>query len=161
MAAANNSGAAEIAFPGDTQILITRDFDGPRHLVYQAWTTPDLIKRWWSGDRGDVTIAQFDLRPGGAWRYVTASGGSEVTFDGEYREVIPDERIVWTEMYAGRPEEGSLNHATFAEDNGRTTLTLLVQHTNEEHRSEHINAGMEVTMQVALDHLEQVVASLG
>jgi uncharacterized protein YndB with AHSA1/START domain len=114
---------------------------------------------WWSGDRGDVTIAEFDLRPGGAWRYVTGSGGS-VTSDGEYREVIPDERIVWTEMYAGRPEEGSLNHAMFAEENGRTTLTLIVQHTNEEYRTEDVNSGREATTQVALDHLEQVVAWL-
>ena len=89
MAAVTSSHAAMVTLPTDTQILITREFDAPRHLVYRAWTTPELIKRWWSGDRGKVTIAEVDLRLGGAWRYVmTANGGFEVAFHGEYREIV-------------------------------------------------------------------------
>lgn len=161
MAEASNSGAAVIEFPGDTQILITRDCEAPRDLVYQAWTTPDLIRRWWSGDRGDVTSADVDLRVGGVWRYVvTSSGGSEVTFHGEYRDIVPDERLVWTEMYEGRPDEGSQSTATFADNNGGTTVMLLVQHTNIENRNAHIKSGVEATTQVAMDQLEQVAASL-
>ena len=75
------SNRAVVTLPEPTQILITREFDAPRHLVYRAWTTPELIKRWWSGERGEVTSAEVDLRVGGTWRYVMiANGGFEVAF---------------------------------------------------------------------------------
>ena len=77
--------------------------------MYKAWTTPELVKRWWSGQRGEVTLAEIDLRVGGAWRYVmVAGGGFEVAFHGEYREIVPNERLVGTEVYEGMPDgEGS------------------------------------------------------
>jgi uncharacterized protein YndB with AHSA1/START domain len=91
------SGTAKVTLPTDNQILITRDFDAPRHLVYRAWTTPELVERWWSAQRGEVTSIEIDLRVGGRWRYVmTANEGFEVAFHGEYREIVPDERIVST-----------------------------------------------------------------
>ena len=157
-----SSGTAVVTLPTSTQILVTRDFNAPRHLVYKAWTTPQLIKRWWSGDRGEVTIAQLDLRVGGKWRYVmTANGGFEVGFHGEYREIVPNERIVSTETYEGMPEAGfTVNTTTFTERDGRTTLTTLVQCPNKETRDMQINSGMEGGMQEAMDHLEQVAISL-
>ena len=159
-----SSGTAVVTLPTNTQILITRDFDAPRHLVYKAWTTPELIKRWWSGDRGEVTIVQLDLRVGGRWRYVmTANGGFEVAFHGEYREIVPNERIVSTEVYEGIPdaeEHAALNILTLTEVDGRTTLTVLVEHPTKEGRDAHINSGMEDGMQEAMDLLEQVAISL-
>ncbi len=159
MAASTRS--AEVTLPASTQIMITRQFDAPRHLVYRAWTTPDLIRRWWAGDRGEVTSAEVDLRPGGRWRYVmTANGGFEVAFHGEYREIVPDERIVCTEVFEGMPDAAAVSTATFAEQDGRTTLTVLVEHTSQEHRDMHLNSGMEEGMNESFDHLEQVAASL-
>jgi len=150
-----------VTLPTDTQVQIRREFGAPRHLVYRAWTTPELIKRWWSGDRGEVTIAEVDLRPGGTWRYVmTANGGFEVAFHGEYREIVPGERIVSTEIFEGMPDAEAVVTATFAEKDGRTTLTLLVQHASREQRDAHINSGMEDGMQEAMDHLEQAAISL-
>src|SRR5438477_5559856 len=123
-----SSGTARVTLPSDTQILITREFDAPRHLVYKAYTTPELIKRWWSGDRGVVTSVDVDLRVGGTWRYVmTANEGFEVAFHGEFREIVPNERIVATEVYEGMPDASAITTATFTEDDGRTTLTMLVQ----------------------------------
>src|ERR1700694_1102683 len=85
-----SSGTAVVTLPTDTEILITREFDAPKHLVFKAWTTSELSKRWWSGDRGEVTIAEIDLRVGGTWRYVmTAQGGFEGAFHGEDRGVVP------------------------------------------------------------------------
>src|SRR5713226_7241932 len=160
MKSVTSSGTAVVTLPADTQILITREFGAPRHLVYRAWTTPELIKRWWSGDRGEVTIAEVDLRVGGRWRYVmTANGGFEVAFHGEYREIVPNERIVSTEIYEGMPDAEAVNTNTFTEKNGRTTLTVLVQHSSREDRDMHINSGMEGGMQEAFDHLEQVAVS--
>jgi uncharacterized protein YndB with AHSA1/START domain len=161
MVAVTSSRTAVVTLPTDTQILITREFGAPRRLVYKAWTTPELIRRWWSGDRGEVTIAEVDLRPGGTWRYVmTANGGFEVAFHGEYREIVPGERIVSTEIFEGMPDAEAVVTTTFTEKDGRTTLAMLVQHATREHRDVHINSGMEDGMQEAMDHLEQVAISL-
>jgi uncharacterized protein YndB with AHSA1/START domain len=148
MTAMASKGTAVVTLPTDTQIFITREFAAPKHLVYKAWTTPELVKRWWSADMGETTVAEIDLRVGGSWHYVmVTSDGFEVGFHGEYREVIPDERIVSTEVYEGMPEGESLNTATFTEVDGRTTLTILVQHQSREHRDAHINSGMETGLQ--------------
>src|SRR5450755_1706559 len=155
------SKTAVVTLPTDTQILITREFDAPRHLVYRAWTTPELVRRWWSGDRGEVTSAEIDLRVGGTWRFVMkANAGFEVAFHGEYREIVPAERIVSTEVFEGMPDAEALNTITFTEADGRTTMEMLVQHTSQEHRDMHINSGMEDGMQEALDQLEEVAQSL-
>jgi uncharacterized protein YndB with AHSA1/START domain len=156
-----SSGTATVTLPTDEQILITREFDAPRHLVYKAWTTPELVRRWWHADRGEMTIAEIDLRVGGRWRYVmVANGGFEVAFHGEYREIVPNERIVSTEVYEGMPDGEALDTVTFTEADGRTILTILVQHTCREHRDAHINSGMEDGMQDAMDLLEKVAVSL-
>jgi uncharacterized protein YndB with AHSA1/START domain len=159
-----SSGKAVVTLPTDTQILITRDFDAPRHLVYRAWTTPELIKRWWAGDHGAVTSAEVDLRVGGTWRYVmTANEGFEVAFHGEYRDIVTNERIVSTEVFEGMPsaeDAAAVNTNTFTEKAGRTTVTILAQHASRENRDMVINSGMEAGMQEAMDHLEQVVVSL-
>jgi uncharacterized protein YndB with AHSA1/START domain len=133
-------------------------------LVYKAWTTPELVKRWWGGHRGKVTLAEIDLRVGGRWRYVmVAHGGFEVGFHGEYREIVPNERIVSTEVYEGIPDgeaNAALNTVTFTKADGRTTLTLLVQMPNKEGRDAILSSGMEVGMQEQLDVLEQLAISL-
>ena len=159
-----SSGTATVELPTDEQILITREFDAPKHLVYKAYTTPELVKRWWSGEKGEVTLAEIDLRVGGAWRYVmTAEGGFEVAFHGEYREIVPDDRLVSTEIYEV-PDQGdsepTINTATFVDVDGRTKLTVLVQCPSRELRDTIIDSGMESGMQESYDALERVAASL-
>jgi uncharacterized protein YndB with AHSA1/START domain len=159
--AATSSGTAKVTLPTDNQILISREFDAPKHLVYKAWTTPELVRRWWSGHRGEVTSAEIDLRVGGMWRYVmTAEGGFEVAFHGEYREIVPNERIVSTEVFEAFPDGEALDTLTLEEVDGRTLLTVLVEHSSKEHRDAHINSGMEGGMQESFDLLEQVSISL-
>jgi uncharacterized protein YndB with AHSA1/START domain len=162
--AVTSSETATVTLPTDTQILITREFDAPKHLVYRAWTTPELVKRWWHANRGEVTLAEIDLRVGGMWRYVSRSAdGFEVGFHGQYREIVPNERLVTTEVYEGIPdadEHAALDTLTLTESDGRTTLTVLVEHPTKEGRDAHINSGMEAGMQDALDLLEQVAVSL-
>jgi uncharacterized protein YndB with AHSA1/START domain len=158
------SGTATVELPTDDQILITREFDAPKHLVFKAFTTPELVRRWWSGKRGEMTIAEIDLRVGGQWRYVMETGdGFEVAFHGEYREIVPDERVVSTEIYE-IPDQGdsppTVNTATFTEVDGRTTLTILVQCPDKELRDTIIDSGMEGGMQEGMDLLEQVAVSL-
>ena len=159
-----SSGTATVELPTDEQILITREFDAPKHLVYKAYTTPELVKRWWSGQKGEVTIAEIDLRVGGKWRWVMVAGeGFEVAFHGEYQEIVPDERLVSTEIYE-IPDQGdsppTINTATFTETDGRTTLTVLVECPTKELRDTIIDSGMESGMQGSYDALERVAASL-
>jgi len=159
--AVTSSGTAKVTLPADEQILITREFDAPRHLVYRAWTTPELVERWWAGERGKVVSAEIDLRVGGTWRYVMeANAGFEVGFHGEYREIVPDERIVSTEVFEGMPDAAALDTITFTEVDGRTTLSMLVEHSSKEHRDAHVNSGMEDGMQESMDALERVAISL-
>jgi uncharacterized protein YndB with AHSA1/START domain len=159
-----SSGTAQVTLPKDDQILITREFDAPKHLVYKAWTTPELVMRWWSGQRGQMTLVEIDLRVGGKWRYVMeAPGGFEVAFHGVFHEIVPNERIVTTEVYEGAeaPEgDDVLNIVTFTEVDGRTTLELLVEAGSKEIRDIIVNSGMEVGMQQQMDLLEQIAISL-
>jgi uncharacterized protein YndB with AHSA1/START domain len=172
MAPVASSGTATVELPTDDQILITREFAAPKHLVYEAFTTPEHVKRWWSANRGEVTVAEIDLRVGGTWRYAmvldcgSPEDGLEVAFHGEYREIVPNEQIVSTEVYEGLPEgvteeeAATVNTATFIDDEGRTTLTILVQATSQASRDAIIESGMEAGMQDAMDLLEEVAVSL-
>ena len=166
-----NSGSATVTLPTDEQILITREFDAPKHLVYRAYTEPELVKRWWSGERGEVTSVESDLRTRGRWRYVmVANEGFEVAFHGEFREVIPNERIVSTEVFEGAPDAGGYPEGenqgaavvttTFTEVDGRTTMTQVTECGTKEVRDAIIESGMEVGMQEAMDKLERVAISL-
>ena len=165
MEAMTSSGKAKVTLPTDEQILITREFDAPKHLVYEAYTTPGLVRRWWSGQRGEVTSVEIDLRVGGAWRYTMdvncgEGEGFEAAFHGTYREIVPHERLVTTEVYEGAPEGEALNTVTFAEEDRRTTLTILMQLPSTEVRDAILETGMEIGMQEAMDLLEEVAASL-
>jgi uncharacterized protein YndB with AHSA1/START domain len=119
--------------------------------------------RWWSGQRGQMKVADIDLRVGGTWRYVMeATGGHEVAFHGEYREIVPEERIVTTEVYEGAPEAGepALNYVTFTEDGGRTTLDLLMRVSSKEIRDMILETGMEIGVQEQMVALEALAISL-
>jgi len=160
-----SSGTAQVTLPAENQILITREFDAPKELVWKAWTTPELLKQWWHAKRGEVTVAEIDLQVGGAWRsvMVTDEGGIEVAFHGEYREIEPYDRIVSTEAYEGVPnpdENATLNTVTFEETDGRTLVTVLVDAPSKEVRDAIIESGMEAGLQDAYDLLEQVAISL-
>jgi uncharacterized protein YndB with AHSA1/START domain len=159
-----SSGTAKVTLPADNQILITREFNAPRHLVWRAYTEPELIKRWWAGDMGTVTSVDVDLRVGGTWRYVMEPApGVEVAFHGEYREIDAPGRLVNTEAFEGIPEpdeNAALCTLSLAEKDGRTYLELLVEHRDQAGRDAHVNSGMEGGMQQAYDRLEQVAASL-
>jgi uncharacterized protein YndB with AHSA1/START domain len=152
---------ATVTLPTDEQILIVREFDAPRELVFRTWTTPELVRRWWHANRGEIVSIEIDLRVGGRWRYAMVTpGGQEVAFHGEYREVVPHERLVSTEVYEGMPDAEAVTTVTFGEQDGRTVATLLVQHARREDRDAHVASGMEDGLQDALDLLEQVAASL-
>jgi uncharacterized protein YndB with AHSA1/START domain len=156
------TGSATITLPADSQMLITREFEAPPHLVYKAWTTPELVERYWAGRRGRMTLVEIDLRVGGRWRYaMTTNDGHEIAFSGEYREIVPDERIVYTEMFEGAEGEPVVNVATFTEiEGGRTRLELLTECHTQDVRDAILESGMEGGMQEQMDLLDELARSL-
>ena len=135
-----------ITLPSDREIVITRHFERPRHLLFDAWTQPEHMRRWWGCDGSTLTSCEVDLRPGGAWRVVSRmADGSEHPFSGVYREIVPGSRLVYTECYenpqAGNPEW--LTTITFEDVEGGTQLTHAILHRSREVRDGHLQAGMK------------------
>lgn len=157
----NRHGSATVTLPSDREILITRQFDAPAALIFKAWTTPELVKRWWGFDSSEWLVCEIDLRVGGSWRYVTREeGGFEVGFHGEYRSIDAPARIVSTEVFEAFPDAAALNTIVFDERGGVTTMTINVLHSHKEHRDAHVASGMEAGMQVSMNRLEDAVAGL-
>ena len=164
-----SSGTATVTLPTDEQILITREFDAPQAPRLQGVHHARAgVSDGGAGSGAAMTKVEIDLRVGGAWRYVMeANGGFEVAFHGEFREIVPNERIVSTEIYempGAEPlpaADEPVNTVTFTEVDGRTTLALLTQTTSKELRDMIIDSGMESGMQESMDLLEEVAASLG
>jgi uncharacterized protein YndB with AHSA1/START domain len=152
-------GSAVLSFPSETEILITRAFDAPAELVFDAWTTPEVITRWWAGDRGEVTQIQIDLRVGGRWRWVmVARGGFEVAFHGEFREIARPHRLVRTEVFELQPEDEALSTITLEQSRAVTTMRIRIEYPNQQVRDATVASGMESGLQVAFDHLEELIA---
>ena len=144
----------------ERQILIIRELDAPAGLVYEAWTTPELVKQWWGGGRGTVKSAEIDLRVGGEWRYVLVdTDGRQSAFCAEYREIVPNERIVSAERNELVQGE-SVTTVVFTEVLGRTRLTLLVQLASSQARDAALSSGMNRVLEEQMKLLEQVSTSL-
>jgi len=156
--------AATVTTPSEREILITRDFDAPRRLVFEAWTTPEHVRRWYGCGTMPMSVCEIDLRPDGAWRYgLLEADGTEHRFRGTYREVVPHERLVYTESYdlpgmGWTPE--SIVTLTLEEIDGKTRMTSRVLHQSVEMRDGHLGAGMESGMQESLDRLADLLAEI-
>ncbi|WP_223252931.1 SRPBCC family protein [Arthrobacter sp. AFG7.2] len=158
-----------MTFPSDREILLTRTVNAPRQLVYRAWTTPGLVRQWWAGRRGEMTVAEMDFRVGGAWRYVmVAHGGFEVAFHGTYREIVPNERIVHTEIMetpgpAPDSDEGAVvNTVTFSDaDGGATLVSIRTDAGSKEVRDLIARSGMEGGVREQFELLEELAQNPG
>lgn len=153
--------AVQVTLPNDTEILITREFDAPPELVYRVFTEPELVRRWWTAKRGEMTVCEIDLRVGGRWRYaMLAHGEFEVAFHGEYLELEPGRRIVSTEVYEAAPHAAATGTTTFTEHGAGTLLTIRVEHANRADRDAHIESGMEDGLQDALGLVDEVLETI-
>ena len=159
---AANSDTFTVTTPSDREIRLTRLFDAPRHLVWEAMNKPEHIKRWWGrlGEGYSVPVCEVDLRPGGKWRFVNRHPKGEAEFYGEYREVVPPERVVFTEIFAPFPDSGSLVTAVLTEENDKTRLTVTAQYPSLEVRDMVIGTGMAKGAAASYDRLEEVASEL-
>lgn len=154
-------GSAEVTLPSDNEILIERQFDAPAELVFEVWTTPEHVRNWWGWETDPMTVCEIDLRVGGKWRFVAVNEDyGEVDFYGEYLEIDRPQRLVSTEVFAPYPDSPAVNTLTLQEDDGVTTMTILVEYPSKEARDATIASGMESGLQHSLDRADKVLSAL-
>lgn len=157
-----NSGTLKVTTPGDREIAMTRIFDAPRHLVFEAWSKPELVKRWLYGpDDWRLAVCEMDLRVGGATRFVWRDrDGKEMGMSGVFREIAPPDRLVFTEIWDEDWTGGeALNTITFTEHAGKTTLTQTVLYSSRGARDGALKTGMEHGAAVSYDRLAELLRS--
>ena len=159
---ARNSDTFTVTTPSDREIRMSRLFDAPRHLVFEAMSKPEHIREWWGrlGDGYSVPVCEVDLRPGGRWRFVNRHPHGEAAFHGVYREITPPERIVFTEIFEEFPDSESVVTAVLTEEKGKTRLTATVIYPSRDVRDAVVNSGMAKGAAISYDRLEEVAARL-
>jgi len=159
-----NSETFRMTTPSDREIRLTRLFDAPRALVFEAMHTPEHVKQWWGclAEGYSVPICEIDLRPGGAWRFVNRlPNGKEVAFHGVYREIARPERVVNTEIFEEYPDVESVVTTILAEEQGKTRLTVTAAYPSVEVRDIVLKSGMDRGAALSYDRLEEVATVLG
>ncbi|OLC09659.1 MAG: ATPase [Chloroflexi bacterium 13_1_40CM_67_9] len=156
-----SSASTKVTLPSEREILITREFDAPRDLVFKAMTDPDLIPRWWGPRNYTTTVDKMDVRPGGAWRFIVREpDGRESGFRGEFREVVAPERIVQTFEWEPMAGHISTDTATFTERDGRTLITTRSLFASKEDRDGMIQSGMEKGLAETHDRFAELLVEL-
>jgi uncharacterized protein YndB with AHSA1/START domain len=162
VSSAANSQTFTVTTPSDQEIRMTRLFDAPRHLVFEAVTRPEHVRRWWGclGDGYSVPICEIDFRPGGRWRFVNRHPKGEAAFHGEYQEIAPPSRVVFTEIFEDFPDVVSVVTAELSDEGGKTRLTATVRYPSTEVRDMVMSTGMSTGAGISYDRLEDLVAEL-
>ena len=157
-----NSDTFKVTTPSDQEIRMTRLFDAPRRLVFEAMTKPEHVKQWWGrlGEGYSVPVCEIDLRVGGAWRFVNRHPNGEAAFHGEYREIAPPSRLVFTEIFEEFPDTVSVVTTDFTEESGKTRMTATVRYPSRDVRDMVLASGMSRGAGISYDRLEDLAASL-
>ena len=157
-----NRDSFTVTTPSDQEIRMTRLFNAPRDLVFEAMTRPEHVREWWGrlGDGYSVPVCEIDLRVGGRWRFVNRHPRGEAAFHGEYREIAPPGRVVFTEIFEEFPDSVSVVTAELTEEGGKTRLTATVRYPSVEVRDMVLGTGMSRGAGISYDRLEDLVATL-
>jgi uncharacterized protein YndB with AHSA1/START domain len=157
-----DQGKLQITTPSDLEVTMTRVFDAPRQMVFDAFTKPEIVKRWMYGPDGwCLDVCEFDLRPGGKLRYEwkNTDNGSKMGLSGEYREVVPPEKLVHTELFDEDWTGGeTLVTETFTEQRGKTTVVMTVRYSSQEARDAAMKTGMAEGMEMGYERLDKMFA---
>ena len=156
-----SSHTLTVTTPSDREIVMTRTFDAPRGLVWEALSKPEHMREWW-GPRGfTMPVCEIDLRVGGAYRFVQKGpDGAEYGFRGEYREIVPPERIGWTFEFEGTPGSISVDTMTLTEEDGKTTITSTSVFDSVEQRDGMLQSGMETGAAETYDRLAELLEKM-
>jgi uncharacterized protein YndB with AHSA1/START domain len=154
-------GAMTLTLKSDLEIELTRVFNAPRRLVFEVHSKAEHVRHWWGSRDTTMTVCDMDFRPGGTWRYVIRKPtGEEYGFGGEFREIVPPERFIWTFGFDGMPGEPGIEIYTFEEHEGRTTLTTVSKFDSIEQRDQVIASGMEKGAAELFDRLEEYLRTM-
>jgi len=159
---AANSDTFRTTTPSDREIMLTRLFDAPIELVFEAMTKPEHVRKWWGilDDRYSVTQCDIDLRPGGKWKFVGGTPQGQACFYGEYREIDAPWRLVYTEIFAPFPNEESVVTQTLVQEGSKTRLTVTARYNSIEVRDMVLGTGMEHGASISYDRLDEVASTL-
>lgn len=152
----------KLELPSDTTIQMARSFNAPKHLLFEAHSKPEHLRRWWGQHDAPLSVCDVDFRVGGKWRFVQRSMGSgeEFAFHGEFREIIPDERITWTFEFEGMPGHVSVERLSFIDHPEGTLLVSLATFDSKDDRDAMLESGMEAGAAESLDRLGELLGSL-
>jgi uncharacterized protein YndB with AHSA1/START domain len=152
-----NAGSAKITTPSELEIVITRVFDAPRAIVFEAWTRAEHVAHWWDPSGAPLAVCEIDLRPNGAFRFVNfGPEGAKYPFAGIYGEIVAPERLVFT-----TPNSSSGATLIFSEHQGKTTLTMTIRCASREDRDAMLKMGVDVGTTRTLDNLDEYLKSIG
>ena len=159
---ARNSESFQVTMPSDHEIRMTRVFNAPRALVFEAMTRPEHVREWWGrlGEGYSVPVCEIDLRVGGKWRFVNRHPSGEAAFHGEYLEIAPPARVVFTEIFEEFPDTVSVVTSELTEENGKTRFVATVRYPSKDVRDLVIGTGMARGAATSYDRLEDLVARL-
>jgi uncharacterized protein YndB with AHSA1/START domain len=159
---AANSGSFVVTTPSEEEIRMTRLFNAPRHLVFEAMTRPEHVAQWWGclGEGYSVPVCEIDLRVGGKWRFVNRHPQGEAAFHGEYREIAPPSRLVFTEIFEDFPDTVSVVSTDFTDEDGKTRMTATVRYPSRDVRDMVLATGMSKGAAISYDRLEELVVAL-
>jgi uncharacterized protein YndB with AHSA1/START domain len=162
LASSANRDSFLVTTPTDEEIVMTRLFDAPRQLVFEAMTKPEHVKRWWGclGEGYSVPVCEIDLRVGGTWRFVNRHPHGEAAFHGEYREIAPPGRLVFTEIFEDFPDSVSVVTTVLTEEGAKTRMIATVRYPSREVRDVVLSTGMSTGAGLSYDRLEDLVAAL-
>lgn len=157
-----NSDTFQVTTPSDREVRMTRLFDASPERVFEAMTKPEHVEKWWGrlGEGYSVPVCEIDLRPGGAWRFVNRHPHGEATFYGEYREIVPPSKLVYTEIFADYPDTVSLITALFTQEGKKTRYTATCEYPSREVRDIVMSSGMEKGAAVSYDQIEALLREL-
>jgi uncharacterized protein YndB with AHSA1/START domain len=149
-----------LTLPSDREIVMTREFKAPARTLFEVWTKPEHVRKWYAVRGTTMTVCEIDLRVGGAWRWVIARPGLEVAFSGVFREIDPPRRLQRTEVFEAMPGAESLVTCTFDEKDGQTTLTMNMLFKSKQDRDVCLRSGMELGVKECFQRIDELVATL-
>ena len=157
----DRTGSAELTLPSDTEIEMVRKFDAPAELVFDVWTTPEHVRNWWGYPEHPMTECTIDLTVGGEYRYAAdIPDFGEIAFRGVFKEIDRPNLLVSTEVYEAYPDKEGVNTLTLTEEDGVTTMVVVMAYDSQETRDAVIESGMERGLQVSLNRIDEVLAGL-
>lgn len=157
----DRTGSAELSLPSDTEIEMVRKFDAPAELVFDVWTTPEHVRNWWGYPEHPMTECTIDLTVGGEYRYAAdIPDFGEIAFRGVFKEIDRPNLLVSTEVYEAYPDKEGVNTLTLTEEDGVTTMVVVMAYDSQETRDAVIESGMERGLQVSLNRIDEVLAGL-